>query len=250
MTGAAPDLGAQLNLRDLASADPARVKSQKAFRSAAPPNRAGADAYEALSSLGVQAVYDFRISGERGALSRSSFTKAAVWRPEETSLAGDPASILNKCLRTTEETRNVMINAYAHMPEVQAPAYSVLLGGLAAGRLPILFHCSAGKDRTGLAAAIILSILGVERDKIFKDYLLTNEAHDAIKARFLDDPKNAPVLDTPYDVWRPMLEASPDYLDAAFATITRRWRSVEDYALQRLGVPPDAVDAIQRRLLR
>ena len=54
------------------------------------------------------------------------------------------------------------------------PAYRALFGAIRAGQTPILFHCTAGKDRTGVAAALILKALGVSREDIVEDYLLTN----------------------------------------------------------------------------
>ena len=63
--------------------------------------------------------------------------------------------------------------SYARMP-FGNPAYRALFGAIRAGQTPILFHCTAGKDRTGVAAALILKALGVSREDIVEDYLLTN----------------------------------------------------------------------------
>ena len=64
------------------------------------------------------------------------------------------------------------------MPFEQAPAHQELFTRLAAGEVPLAFNCSAGKDRAGTAAALILSALGVPRETVVEDYVLTNRVVD------------------------------------------------------------------------
>ena len=97
-----------------------------------------------------------------------------------------------------------------------------------------LVHCAAGKDRTGFAVAMILSALGVPRETIFADYMLT--------ANYLFADKEIPRLTKKYQwpgepaVMCPMLEVRPDYLMAAFDIIDREFASIEEYQQQILGV--------------
>jgi len=58
----------------------------------------------------------------------------------------------------------------------QTHRYAELFEHLLAEDVPVVFHCTAGKDRTGFAAALVLMALGVSRDEVMKDYLLTNES--------------------------------------------------------------------------
>jgi len=125
-----------------------------------------------------------------------------------------------------------------------------LFGFLAKGETPLLFHCAAGKDRTGVAAAILLSLLGVHEADIYEDYLATNAAFDAIVERFLENPALAVVRDVDPDIWRPMLLADEAYLAAAFASIKTHAGGVESYARRFLGLSAGDIGEIRRILLR
>jgi protein-tyrosine phosphatase len=111
-----------------------------------------------------------------------------------------------------------------------------------------LVHCAAGKDRTGFAAAIVLLALGVSREVVMQDYLLTRQF-------FLPDREIAR-LQKKYDmehfdvdIIRPMLEVHEDYLAEAFAAIDREYPSIEDYLRDALQVGPDEVAELRRRYL-
>jgi protein-tyrosine phosphatase len=89
--------------------------------------------------------------------------------------------------------------------------------------LPILFHCSAGKDRTGLAAALLLSALGVDRQTIITDYCLS-ATYLLGKAGFsLDD-----------QAMNPILTVTSDYLEAAFEVIDNEFGGMESYLKETL----------------
>lgn len=92
--------------------------------------------------------------------------------------------------------------------------------------LPILFHCSAGKDRTGLASALILLSLGVDRETVMEDYLAS--------ARHLED-KYAD-LRNKIPRFAPFLTVKPEFLESAFAAMEERYGSVDNYLTQALGV--------------
>ncbi len=110
-----------------------------------------------------------------------------------------------------------------------------------------LVHCAAGKDRTGFAAAMILSALGVARETIFSDYMLT--------ADYLLVDKEIARVSKKYewpgemDVMRPMLEVRPDYLQSAFDIIDDQFPTIEDYLQDVLGVGRAERDWLQARYL-
>lgn len=112
--------------------------------------------------------------------------------------------------------------------------------------LPAVFHCAAGKDRTGLLAAIILRLLGVPRADVVADYALSqiamqellawlNEAHPESAARLADYPA-------------PMIAADPDNMVRLLARLEDRYRSMAGYAAS-LGVDPAVVTRLQATLL-
>ena len=80
----------------------------------------------------------------------------------------------------------------------------------AAGRLPLLYHCSVGKDRTGWMTAIVLAVLGVPREVVLEDYLLSNDFHRTGYQTALPPGQDGIVADP--ELLRPILEQSATYL--------------------------------------
>ncbi len=111
-----------------------------------------------------------------------------------------------------------------------------------------LVHCAAGKDRTGFAVALILLALGVPRDVVMRDYMLT--------ARYYDPLRQVDRLKRKYEMEHmdaqsvlPMLEVHEDYLARALAAIEQNYPSVEAYLEQALGVGPPELAELKRRYL-
>ncbi len=100
---------------------------------------------------------------------------------------------------------------------------------------PILFHCAAGKDRTGFAAAITLRMLGVPHDVVMEDYLLTNKYFLPAykwKLSLLQLLRGRKLVETVTG----MMVAHPSYLSAAFDTIDRDHGTFENYVQNGLGI--------------
>ncbi|ROR94859.1 protein-tyrosine phosphatase [Sinobacterium caligoides] len=118
---------------------------------------------------------------------------------------------------------------------------------LSTARRPALVHCTAGKDRTGFAAKLLLSALGVERETIMHDYLLTNDYLPI-------DQEIASVLAHYGEhidpaLLRPMLEVRTSYLQSAFAAIDKHFGSVSCYLTERIGLTQSDLNELQARYL-
>jgi protein-tyrosine phosphatase len=98
---------------------------------------------------------------------------------------------------------------------------------LLAESTPLVFHCSAGKDRTGFAAALILSALGVSREIVFQDYMLTNQL-------WAIDPLSTGGL--PADVTTALGRAEEAFLAAAYETIDLEFGGMDHYLAHELGL--------------
>jgi protein tyrosine/serine phosphatase len=154
---------------------------------------------------------------------------------------------------TEETSRRFMIETYRELAfePRHVELFSAYFGALAEGEGPVLIHCAAGKDRTGLLAALTHVLLGVHADDRMADYLLTNEAA-RLEARA---PEIAEVLARTYGrtpsvaAVRAFLGVEAEFLDAAFAEIEARRGSVEAYLEQVAGVTPEARTRIERNLL-
>ena len=118
----------------------------------------------------------------------------------------------------------------------------------APGRLPLLYHCTAGKDRTGWMTAIVLTALGVPRELVLRDYLLSNDFHRTgyTKLRF-DLVKTGIVADP--ELLRPVLEQSATYLGAAFEEADRSYGSFGRFLADGLEVSEAMLTELRRALL-
>src|SRR5262245_11752358 len=110
------------------------------------------------------------------------------------------------------------------------------------GELPLLFHCHAGKDRTGIVAAIVLTLVGVSRDDVVADFALTNLA----RPRFLADRV---ARGLPIPQWPGFARAPADAMRMFLAGIDERYGSVRGYARDGLGVTDDVFGALEARYL-
>jgi len=111
--------------------------------------------------------------------------------------------------------------------------------------LPLVFHCSAGKDRTGVLTAIVLGILGVTDEDIIEDYTLTAPYMKELINRWNNDPKAAEALE---NVPEYLLEASPESMTFFLSTLKREYGSVRGY-VEAYGAEVSLIHRLQTALL-
>ncbi|MER7849395.1 tyrosine-protein phosphatase [Kitasatospora sp. NPDC096077] len=114
--------------------------------------------------------------------------------------------------------------------------------------VPLLFHCSAGKDRTGWAAALVLTALGVDRATVLADYLLTNERAAPVVDRVLADFRGRGLMREP-ELLLPVFRADRDYLDAAFAEVEAGWDGFDTFWREGLGLDERVLAGLRANLL-
>ncbi len=117
-----------------------------------------------------------------------------------------------------------------------------------AGRLPLLYHCSGGKDRTGWMTAIVLTVLGVPRELVLRDYLLSNDFHRAGYQKLRVDLVKTGIVADP-ELLRPILEQSATYLGAAFEEANHRYSSFGRFVTHGLEVSDAMLGELRRVLL-
>ncbi len=129
------------------------------------------------------------------------------------------------------------------------PQYSRVLLSIAAGDVPVLFHCFAGKDRTGVMAGLLLSLLGVPREVVLEDYMLTNEIPDSklpvIAKGFIRRGDNG----TDLEAIRRGSQVNRGQMEATFASIDKNYGSVTAYVEKEMGLTASDISMIQSRLL-
>lgn len=214
----------------------------------------------ALTDLGLGTVIDFRAAPEvelygadvlpGGAASLAlpipdvSADGAAELGP--LIMAGDAAGV--GALLGDGRARQIMLDGYTALvrrPAARA-AFGSALAAIAEAQDAVLFHCQAGKDRTGWMAALLLTVLGADRDTIVADYLASNlylaERYTALYAGLSDagiDP----------DLLRPLTEQHADYLLTAVSTAEADYGSVQEYLRRGLGLTETATAALRARLV-
>lgn len=128
-------------------------------------------------------------------------------------------------------------------------AYRDLLMRIAAPDAgPVLYHCTAGKDRTGWASAILLTILGVPRSAIMKDYLASNiYLADKNRATLAAVKASAGAIDPAH--LTPVLGVEAAYIEAAFAEAEARYGTMDGYVREGLGLDAVTIARLKSRLL-
>ena len=111
----------------------------------------------------------------------------------------------------------------------------------------LLFHCTAGKDRTGVGAALVLSALGVDRATILKDYAATNEywkgGSKEIVARMVASGADEKTV-------KSMLAANPAYLQNTFDTIEKKYGSMDNFLAQEMELTPEKLAMLRTKFVQ
>ena len=116
------------------------------------------------------------------------------------------------------------------------------------GRLPLLYHCSSGKDRAGWMTAIVHTALGVPRELVLRDYLLSNDFHRTGYQKLRFDLVTTGIVDDP-ELLRPIMEQSAAYLSAAFEEVDRRYASFGEFLTHGLVASEAMLGELRRGLL-
>ena len=239
---------------DYATAAGGRIATGRLFRSAHHGRMSDAD-LERLAAFDIGTVVDLRRPVERR---RQPSRRPTGWTGQviESDLdeVGEAPHItfLKTADLTPDSGRRFMTETYRTLPF--APAHLEIFGryfqALADSDRPVLTHCAAGKDRTGMLAALTHHLLGVGRDDLIEDFLLTNTAVDLeTRAPAIALEMEARTGRKPaHDAVVAFLGVEAAYLDTAIAAIEDRYGSIDAYLEQALGVDVAMRDRIGDRL--
>ena len=220
-----------------------RVRRGMLFRSNRLSQLSPADV-EVLDATGIETVFDLRSPKERDAdptAWRRGGLAFHTWPP------GHKRRLVDMALeypQTEAGARQLMLDFYAELPRTLGHAFGGIMAIIADGGAPCVMHCSAGKDRTGMAAALVLSALGVPRETVLDDYAMTDRiaANEDDMARSLftgrdggEKAKGALRKAFPPEAIAVMRSARPEFLEAAFAGIAREFGTMPEY-FESIGV--------------
>ncbi|SMF24933.1 protein tyrosine/serine phosphatase [Tistlia consotensis] len=232
------------NVRDLGgyeTADGRSVRWRRLFRGSRLSHLTAAD-LETMRALGIRTVCDLRGAGECALAPGLAGAVVARVRalPIEPTLKHAIDGAAAGWPPDGAPPEEVMAEIYRSFALEHFQVYRELLSLLLEDDgLPLLFHCTAGKDRTGFGAAVILRLLGVSAKDVVGDYLLTNRHW-----------KGTGRLDhCPEPIRAAITRARLAYLRAAFSAIDAGFGSFERYAAEMLGVDSHAAAELRARLL-
>ncbi|MBZ5738037.1 tyrosine-protein phosphatase [Nocardioides mangrovi] len=200
----------------------------------------------ALADLGVAIIHDLRSSMEVDAHPDAEVPGATWQHVEVTGIPTEMVQGLADAGAAARVMREVY-DAFVVSPAARA-SYARLLTDLATGPLPQLFHCTAGKDRTGWASALLLEVAGADRATILADYLLTNDVSAATRTKYLGMIEEHLGPDA-VAVYEPTMVVDESYLQAAYDKVAEHYGSVDGYLREGLGLDDEVLGAIRSRLV-
>jgi len=247
------------NFRDIGGAstrDGRRVRRGVVYRSGHFAQADAADLAQ-LESLGIRTVIDLRTHGDAREDGGSPLPRGATRVPLPIGdparapmdlrnlVLGDDPGAMQRHLAAGRAAQ-LMLGAAEALVVENCAQYGAMLRRLAyPGALPAIVHCSAGKDRTGWAASLLLMIAGVDDDSIVAHYAESDVHRAQANARAL-----ARVPQGIDPEWlRPFFECRPEYARASLAALRERWSDVDRYALEALEISPAELATLRERLV-
>ena len=200
----------------------------------------------ALVGLGLTAIHDLR-TAEEVAAHPDAVVPGATWR--HLDVAGIP---MDDLIDLPDEPTAIALMERVYRSFVDEPASRRSLGALltacpgADG--PQLFHCTAGKDRTGWAAALLQAVAGVPDELVLEDYLLTNVCTRATRDRYLTMVETALGAET-VPAYERVLVADERYLRTAYDAAESAYGSLDGYLVDGLGLGDEVLARLRARLL-
>ncbi len=247
------------NFRDIggfATRDGRAVRCGRVFRAGTLTNLGPADR-EAFAAFDIRVVCDLRHVDEREREpTRLRPDSAEFLHWDYQSSAHGMMTKLAHAEASPEDASAAMAVFYAGLPMALAPAIRDIFARIAHGQTPLLFHCAAGKDRTGVVAGLLQEILGVPRAAILTDYARSAKLMD-YEAILAANPLGSlgltrggtSMLSIPRAVRAALLASEEHYLAATFARAESESGSVEAYLIDKIGVGPDAIAGVRAELL-
>ncbi|MBR2824719.1 MAG: tyrosine-protein phosphatase [Solobacterium sp.] len=239
-----------LNFRDLGgyhTKDGRVVKKGLVYRSAS-PGFMDEEEFEMLKNMKFHTILDLRSDQEiekypyRDMEKTNKIHKSGIITKAGEQIDFSPAG-MNKTGKEGQE-QLLKIRGYYENIAFENGAYQMMFDELLMDHVPLLIHCAAGKDRTGIAAILFLLVLGVKEEEILKDYLLTNEyritfIEDALREI---DQKEEPEL---YELMLIYHGVSKNNFNIVLNSIQERYGSYERFFEIEYGLDKEKVELLR-----
>ncbi len=264
------DIEGAINFRDLGgypTNDGRQVRWGKVFRSAQ-LDRLTENGVKELADLGIKAVVDLRFDEEsrRYPTVRRAVPNAEMlaWNDPQFADAEHQGRAMQMSWKDSldsndpAQVREAMRVNYPKKLYSHRLIYRAMLQRLIDQQTPLVFHCAAGKDRTGVAAALILSLLGVSDEVIIEDYLITQRAMQHLIENWVaggatdnDEYEDfqSRLAKYPKAIVRPIFDADEAYIRTLLDYVNENYNGFENYALTKLELQHDDLELLRARLL-
>ncbi|WP_095118574.1 tyrosine-protein phosphatase [Pseudomonas sp. Irchel s3f10] len=199
-----------------------------------------------LNSLGIKAVYDLRTPSEIAATPDTMISGATYQNIDIIGSTTSGANITNISFKSAADAIAMMeqTNRAFVSDAGMRGQFGKLFNELASVDAAQLFHCTAGKDRTGWTAAVLQSIAGVDNATIMANYLATN---DYTAARVAATLKALPP--SMAAIYEPLLGVQASYLQAGLDEVTAQYGSMDNYLKQGLGLSQETIYVLRGKLV-
>ncbi|MDT2596618.1 tyrosine-protein phosphatase [Enterococcus dongliensis] len=209
-----------------------------------------------LSAYGVKKVVDFRTLEERAAKPDQEIAAAEniflpIFPPEETDTASAAPKKMIQRMQEGENVLQQMVTVYQHFVTDQhvrgqyRKFFDLVLDNEEADR-SLLFHCTAGKDRTGFAAVLLLTCLGVDDKVVMEDYLATNRYLKKVVQEMYQKAKRAGSSSEALIGIDAMMVAKELYLQTSLQQINEHYGTVEQFIHEGIGVSAQEIKDLQK----
>jgi protein-tyrosine phosphatase len=223
------------------------VRSHILYRSSALASLTPVD-WIKVEGLGIKGVYDLRTVSERQ-------SKPDGWPRPPATVYGSPKPDLSGLFadiraagNSPAKARASFMRFYATAPFAYAGEYAAIFHALAQGQTSVLIHCTAGKDRTGVVAALLLEALRVPRATILADYAMTEKLTPPLPPHPpMGQSMAQPVM--PPAVAQVLWRADPAYVETSLQAVQRRYGSIDAYMRGALGMTPVEIASLRHNLL-
>ncbi len=244
------------NFRDIGGhrvADGRRIRRGRVFRSGELSHLTDAD-LDTVRDLDIALVTDLR-SLDETSVHRTRWPDGMATEMHCADITvhvlinGRPIMDLMREIDTVEEATRIFGLGFVEIPDYCGPALKLITERLAAGVGPVVYHCTNGRDRTGIVSAMLLYMLGASHETIVRDFLITNER---INVEQVIKNSIAAYKGMGIDVSREIFERAvlvrPEYIDVMIDGLTAKYGSLDGY-LRHFGIDDTLRDGLRSCLL-
>lgn len=212
---------------------------------------------EYLKSLGIKTILDYRSKGEVNIKPDpliegiENINISGMKSLDNTDVNFDMVSLIKEIERLKVEGKpeEFLQNSYKEMVFENEAFKKLMEYTEYPDKVPIIQHCTAGKDRTGIGSALILLALGVSEETVIEDYLLTNIYRSSMNEELIKSLGKLLEDEDSKEIFKSFMEVRKEYIESALNTIKKRYGSIDEYLEKEYGFNEEKRARLQQNYL-